>query len=65
MMESLTEAEEFTVTELKEINRCRIYLCVFYISDIASHDEQGIVEWARKGRRDAGRKSSWAWPVQQ
>jgi hypothetical protein len=65
MMESLTEAEEFTATELKEINRCRIYLRVFYISDIASHDGQGIAEWARKGRRDAGRKLSWAWPVQQ
>jgi hypothetical protein len=65
MMESLTETEEFTATELKEINRCRIYLRVFYISDIASHDRQGIAEWARKGRRDAGRKSSWAWPVQQ
>jgi hypothetical protein len=65
MMESLTETEEFTATELKEINRCRIYLRAFYISDIASHDGQGIAEWARKGRRDAGRKSSWAWPVQQ
>jgi hypothetical protein len=32
MMESLTETEEFTATELKEINRCRIYLRVFYIS---------------------------------
>jgi hypothetical protein len=50
MMESLTETEEFTATELKEINRCRIYLRVFYISDIASHDGQGIAEWARKGR---------------
>jgi hypothetical protein len=65
MMEALTETEEFTATELKEINRCRIYLRVFYISDIASHDGQGIADWARKGRRDAGRKSSWAWPVQQ
>jgi hypothetical protein len=52
--------EEFTATELKEINQCRIYLHVFYISDIASHDGQGIAEWARKGLRDAGRKSSWA-----
>jgi hypothetical protein len=56
MMESLTETEEFTATKLREINRCRIYLRVFYISDIASHDGQGIAEWARKGWRDAGRK---------
>jgi hypothetical protein len=65
MMESLTKTEEFTATELKEINRCRIYLRAFYISNIASHDGQGIAEWERKGRRDAGRKSLWAWPVQQ
>jgi hypothetical protein len=65
MMEALTETEEFTATELKEINRCRIYLRVFYISDIASHDGQGIAEWARKGRRDIGGKSSCAWPLQQ
>jgi hypothetical protein len=50
MMESLTKTEEFTATELKEINRCRIYLRVFYIADIASHDGQGIAEWERKGR---------------
>jgi hypothetical protein len=49
-METLTETEEFTATELKEINRCRIYLRVFYISDIASHYGQGIAEWAIKGR---------------
>jgi hypothetical protein len=65
MMEAFTETKEFTATELKEINRCRIYLRVFYIYDIASRDGQGIAEWARKGRRDAGRKSSWLWPVQQ
>jgi hypothetical protein len=50
MMEALTDTEEFTATELKEINRCRIYLRVFYISDIDSQDGQGIAYWARKGR---------------
>jgi hypothetical protein len=65
MMEALTKTEEFTAKELKEIKRCRIYLQVFYISDIASHYGQVIVDWARKVRRNAGRKSSWAWPVQQ
>jgi hypothetical protein len=50
MMEALTETEEFNAAELQEIDRCRIYLRVFYISDIASHDGQGIAEWARKGR---------------
>jgi hypothetical protein len=30
-----------------------------------TYDRQGITDWLRKGRYDAGRKSSWAWPVQQ
>jgi hypothetical protein len=64
MMEALTETEELTAKELKEINQCRIYLRVFYISDIASHDGQGITDWARKGWQDVGKKSSWARPVQ-
>jgi hypothetical protein len=49
MMEALTETEEFTAKELKEINRCRIYLRVFYISDNASNNGQGIKDWSRKG----------------
>jgi hypothetical protein len=57
MMEALTETEELTAKELKEINRFRIYLQVFYISDIASQDGQGIADWARKVGRDVGRKS--------
>jgi hypothetical protein len=60
MMESLTKTEEYTATELKEINHG-----VLYINDIASHDGQGIAEWVREGRRDAGRKSLWARPAQQ
>jgi hypothetical protein len=56
VMEALTETEEFST---KDINHCRIYLRVFYISDISTHDGQGITDWARKGRRDGGRKSSW------
>jgi hypothetical protein len=61
----LTETEEFSAKELKESNRCTIYLRVFYISDMATHDRQGITDWARRGRRDEGRKLSWAWSVQQ
>jgi hypothetical protein len=65
VMEALTETDEFSSKDLKEINRCRVYLRVFFISNIYTHDGQRITDWARKGRRDGGRKSSWAWPVQQ
>jgi hypothetical protein len=59
-MKALTETYEFSAKDLKEINRCRIYLQVFFISDISTHDGQLITDWERKGRRDRGRKSSWA-----
>jgi hypothetical protein len=55
----------FFTKDLKDINRCRIYLRVFYISDISTLDGQGITAWSQKGRQDGGRKSSWARPVQQ
>jgi hypothetical protein len=58
--EALTETEEFSAKDLKDINRRRIYLQVFFVSYISTHDGQGITDWARKGRRDGGRKSSWA-----
>jgi hypothetical protein len=65
VMESLTDTDEFSAKDLKEINRCRIYLRVFFISNISTYDGQQITDWEPKGRRDRGRKSSWAWPAQQ
>jgi hypothetical protein len=65
VMEALTETGNFSAKDLREVNRCRIYLLVFYISDISTVNRQEITAWARKGRRDGGRKSTWAWPVQQ
>jgi hypothetical protein len=58
MMEALTDTGDFSAKDLKEINRCRIYLRVFYISDISTLDGQGITAWAWKVRRDGGRKFS-------
>jgi hypothetical protein len=65
VMEALTETEEFSAKDLKCINRCSIYLRVFYVSYISTHNGQGITDWARNGRHDGGRNSSWEWPVQQ
>jgi hypothetical protein len=65
VMEALTETDKFSAKDLKEINPCRIYLRVFFISDISTHDGQRITDWVHKGKREGGRKSSWAWPVQQ
>jgi hypothetical protein len=65
VMEALTKTGDFSAKDLREINRCRIYLRVFYISDISTFNGQEIAAWAQKGRRDGGRKSTWEWPVQQ
>jgi hypothetical protein len=64
-MEALTETGDFSAKDLKGINRCSMYLGVFYISDISTFNGQGITAWEWKGRRDEGRKLSWAWPVQK
>jgi hypothetical protein len=40
VMEALTETGEFTAKDLIEINCCRIYIRVFYISDISTFNGQ-------------------------
>jgi hypothetical protein len=40
VMEALTETGDFSAKDLKEINRCGIYLQVFYISDISTLNGQ-------------------------
>jgi hypothetical protein len=52
VMEALTETGDFSAKDLKDINCCRIYLRVFYISDISTLNGQGITAWTWKGRRD-------------
>jgi hypothetical protein len=50
VMEALTETGEITAKDLREINCCRIYLRVFYISHISTFNGQEITAWARKVR---------------
>jgi hypothetical protein len=58
MMEVLAETDDFSAKDLREINRCRIYPRVFYISDISTFNGQRITAWARKERQDGGSNSS-------
>jgi hypothetical protein len=55
VMEALTETGDFLAKDLREINRCRINLRVFYIYDVSTFNGQEIAAWTRKGRRDGGR----------
>jgi hypothetical protein len=47
------------------INRCRIYLRVFFLSDIVNIQGDTIEEWAINGEKSNVRHSSWHWTVQQ
>jgi hypothetical protein len=51
--------------DLAAITRCRIYLRVFFLSDIVNIRGDIIKEWAINGERSNERHSSWHWPVQQ
>jgi hypothetical protein len=48
-MERLIASGRFTGKELQHINYCRIYLQVFFMSDIANVKGTEVEEWARKG----------------
>jgi hypothetical protein len=64
-MESLIASGRFTNKELKEIKKCRIYLQVFYLSDITNVKGNKIEAWVGRGQKQAGRQSTWEWSVQQ
>jgi hypothetical protein len=55
----------FTVKEMKDINRCIMYLQVFYLSDVTEIVGHHIEAWVIKGKRDGTRSSKWEWPIQQ
>jgi hypothetical protein len=51
IMERLLASGRFSGKELQQINYCRIYLQVFFMSDIANVKGTEVEEWARKGKR--------------
>jgi hypothetical protein len=50
---------------LKDINYCRIYQHALFISDITTLECNTIEEWAGRVQKQAGRQSTWEWPIQQ
>jgi hypothetical protein len=65
IMESLIASGRFTNKDLKEIKYCRIYLKVFYLSDITNETRNKIEAWAGRGQKQYGNQSTWEYPVQQ
>jgi hypothetical protein len=64
IMERTTAPGIFTIRELQEINRCRLYLQVFFLSELTDHIGRNIEDWAKQGHKQ-NRNSKWEWSVQQ
>jgi hypothetical protein len=64
-MEELTGSALVNKIDLTDINRCRVYLQFFFLSDIANLQGDTIKEWAVHGERSNAMHSTWHWTVQQ
>jgi hypothetical protein len=64
IMEKLTGSALLNKRDLVDINRCRVYLRVFFLSDIMNIQGDTIEDWAITGERSNARRSTWHWPVQ-
>jgi hypothetical protein len=65
IMEELMGSVLVNKRYLTDINRCRVYLRVFFLSDIVNIQGDTIEEWAITGERSKARHIMWHWPVQQ
>jgi hypothetical protein len=65
IMEDLTGSAIVNKRDFTNINRCRVYLRVFFLSDIVNIQGDTIKEWAITGERSNARHSTWHWRVQQ
>lgn len=54
----------FSRSEILAINRCRLYMQVVSLSDIATGDGTRITKKAYRGISDSFRSSKWRWAVQ-
>ena len=63
-MDKVIEAKIFTRQELCSINRCRLFLNVFFLSDIVSGNGRQLLGEARTGQKLHQSQSKWIWPRQ-
>jgi hypothetical protein len=59
IMEELTVSDLVNKRDLADINRCRVYLRVFFLSDIVNIQGDTIEEWAITCERSNARRSTW------
>jgi hypothetical protein len=65
LMEIAIKNGTFSASEMKELNRCRIYLQAFFISNVTEINGKDISPWTRSGEICMERNIVWDWPVQQ
>ena len=63
IMQEITKTET-SKTSLRRINRCRLYLRVITLSDIATGDGKQITNWAKQGNLQKRFKRRLGWPRQ-
>ena len=56
---------KFNPTQLETLNRCRLYLQVFTLSDVTSADGTTLIHPILQGEKLTDRKSNLSWPTQQ
>ena len=61
-MDTVIASNLFTKNEIETINRCRLYLRVFFLSDIVSGNGQYIIPDIVRGEKFEQLKSRWQWP---
>jgi hypothetical protein len=54
-----------TDKQMRDANKCCIYLQAFYTLDITYLTGKAIEDWEKQGKRQAHRTSKCKWPVQQ
>jgi hypothetical protein len=57
IMEKITASGKLKPAEIREINRCRMYLQVFFTSDIVDNSGKNLEPWVLKWQRQSTRKS--------
>ena len=64
LMDAVVDSNLFNRQEIEKINHCRLYLQVFFLSDIVSGNGQYIIPELVRGERFHQWNSKWQWPRQ-
>ena len=63
-MDMTVQAKIFTRDELQSINRCRLYMQIFFLSDIVFGNGRVVLQEILDEQMISQRKSQWKWPRQ-